>query len=307
MPLLHTLFGATLLFMPLSFLTFALIPFALPLHPTSSGLAANLLPALFGCGAVSLMSSSIPPIGQLIRSQDVIFDENQSSFLTPPPAPPAPSLHWSDFDPLPSAAPSPPPLPPAPAPPPLPACSSPPSAVISDTSPPASSSYAPMPPPLAPPFATLPSTPAPPPSPRLTHSRVCTVQFQHSVLFNRLSPSRNVDLLEDRFEELFSVHPVSPLLCVTIGDFSNSSTLLSVDTAAIPTPHTYSETLSGFHAAEWMAAIIAECEAFTRTHSYVDSAPPPGATVASPNVKALTTLPLTPPLPVSPLFASFLI
>ncbi|CAI7890287.1 unnamed protein product [Closterium sp. NIES-53] len=217
---------------------------------------------------------------QLIRSQDVIFDETRSPFLTPPPTPPAPSLHWSDFDPLPSAAPSPPPLPPTPAPPPLPASSTPPSAVICGISPPTSSSFAPMAPLSSPPSATLPSAPAPPPSPRLTRSMTRAMSnFQHSALFTRLSPSQNVDLLEDRFEEFFSVHLVSPLLCVTIGDFSNSPTLLSVDIAAIPTPQTYSEAVSGFHATEWMAAIMAECEAFTRTHSYVDSVPPPGATI----------------------------
>ncbi|CAI5483670.1 unnamed protein product [Closterium sp. Yama58-4] len=103
--------------------------------------------------------------------------------------------------------------------------------------------------------------------------------FQHSALFTRLSPPQNVNLLEDRFEELFNIHPVSPLLCVTVGDFSNSPTLLSVDTAAIPTPLSYSEAVSGFHATEWMTAIIAECEAFTRTNSYIDSVPPPGATI----------------------------
>ncbi|CAI7855447.1 unnamed protein product [Closterium sp. NIES-54] len=214
--------------------------------------------------------------GCLIRSQDVFFDETRSPFLIPPPTPPPPSLHYSDFDPLPSTAPSPSPLPPTPAPPPLLAPSTPPSAIISDTSPPASSSSAPMPspsqhpPPLPPaptptpspsppPSATLPSAPAPPPSPHLTRFMTRAMSsFQHSTLFTRLSPSPNVDLLEDRFEELFSIHPVSSLLCVTIGDFSNSPTLLSVDTAAVPTPQTYSKAVSDFHATEWMAAIIAE-------------------------------------------------
>ncbi|CAI7741035.1 unnamed protein product [Closterium sp. NIES-54] len=205
-----------------------------------------------------------PSSQQLIRSQDVIFDETRSPFLTPPPTPPPPSLHWSEFDPLPSAAPSPSPLPPPPTPPPLPAPSTPPSAVISGTSPPPSSSSAPMPsssqhpsplPPsaLAPPPSPSPppSAPAPPPSPRLTRSMTRAMSnFQHSALFTCLSPSQNVNLLEDRFEELFSVNPVSPFHCVTIGDFSNSPTLLSVDTAAIPTPHTYSEAVSGFHATE---------------------------------------------------------
>ncbi|CAI7784068.1 unnamed protein product [Closterium sp. NIES-53] len=190
-----------------------------------------------------------PSSQQLIRSQDVIFDETRSPFLTPPPTPPSPSLHWSDFDPLPSAAPSPPPLPPALAPPPLPTPSTPPSAVISGTSPLASSSSAPMPSPSPSPSPTPPSAPVPPPSPRLTRSMTRAMSnFQHSALFTRLSPSQNVGLLEDRVEELFSVHPVSPLLCVTIGDFSNSPTLLSIDTAAIPTPQSYSDAKSGFHA-----------------------------------------------------------
>ncbi|CAI7763618.1 unnamed protein product [Closterium sp. NIES-53] len=196
---------------------------------------------------------------QLICSQDVIFDETRSPFLTPPPTPHPPSFRWSDFDPLPSTAPSPSPLPLAPAPPPLPAPSTPPSAVISGTSPPASSTSAPMPSPSQHPSAAIHSALAPPPSPRLTRSMTRAMSnFKHSALFTLLSPSRNVDLLEDRFEELFSVHPFSPLLCVTFGDFSNSPTLLSIDTAAIPTPQTFSEAVSGFHATEWMAAIIAK-------------------------------------------------
>ncbi|CAI7775328.1 unnamed protein product [Closterium sp. NIES-53] len=77
--------------------------------------------------------------------------------------------------------------------------------------------------------------------------------FQHFAIFNRLSPSQDLDLFEDRFKELFSVDPVSPLFCVTIDYFSNSPTLLSVDTAAIAIPQSLSEAIS-----EWMAVIIAE-------------------------------------------------
>ncbi|CAI7922546.1 unnamed protein product, partial [Closterium sp. NIES-53] len=135
--------------------------------------------------------------------QDVIFDETCSPFLTHPPIPPPPSLHWCDFDPLRFTPPSPSPLPPPPALPPLPAPSTPPSAVISGTSPPPSSSSAPMPSSSPPTSATLPSAPAPPPSPRLTRSMTHAMSnFQHSALFIHLSPSQNVDLLEDRFEEL---------------------------------------------------------------------------------------------------------
>ncbi|CAI7892120.1 unnamed protein product [Closterium sp. NIES-54] len=155
-----------------------------------------------------------------------------------------------------------------------------PSAITSGTSSPASSSSAPIPSPSSPPTISLPFVPIPPPSPCLTCSITHAMsKFQHSALFTRLSPSQDPDLLEDRFEELFSVHPVSPLLCVTIGDFRNSTTLLSVDTATIPAPQTYSEAVSGFHATKRMEAIIAECEAFTRTNSYVDSVPPLGATI----------------------------
>ncbi|CAI7831119.1 unnamed protein product [Closterium sp. NIES-54] len=226
-----------------------------------------------------------PSSEQLICSQDVIFDETCSPFLTPPPTPPTASLHRSDFDSHPSAAPSatpsPPPFPPAPAPPLPPAPSAPPSVVTSGNSPPASSSSAPMPSPSPPLDASLPFVPIPPPSPRLTRSMTHAMSnFQHFVLFTCLSSSKDPNLLEDRFEELFSVHPVSPLICVTIGDFSNSPTLLSADTAAIPIPQSYSEAVSSFHSIEWMAAIIADYEAFTRTNSYVDSVPPPGATIA---------------------------
>ncbi|CAI7805430.1 unnamed protein product [Closterium sp. NIES-53] len=131
--LLHTLFGATLLFMPLFFPTFALIPFALSLHPSSSARqGGKLAPKTQLCAFIGINPDCpgylfyAPSSEQLIRSQDVIFDETRSPFLTPPPTPPPPSLHWSDFDPLPSTAPSPSPLPPAPAPPPLPAPSTPP-------------------------------------------------------------------------------------------------------------------------------------------------------------------------------------
>ncbi|CAI7927885.1 unnamed protein product [Closterium sp. NIES-54] len=357
-PLLHTLFGATLLFMPFFFPTFALIPFALPLHPSSSGQAASPPPALFGCGIVPLMSSAIPPIEHVrvgsslprrssVHSLASTLTVRAILSLLPPLSSSFPArmlslmrlvLHssqpsplWSEFDPLPSTAPSPSPLPPAPSSPPLPAHSTPPSAIISSTSP----SSAPMPSPSPPPSPNIPSKPAPLPSPRFTRSMTRVMSnFQHSALFTLLSPSPNDDLLEDRYEELFSAHPISLLLCVTIGDFSNSPTLLSVDTAAIPTPQTDSEAVFGFHATKWTAAIIAECEAFTETQSYVDSVPPPlapplsrangsfvsnnclgsslsskpvTARKASPNVKALTTLPLTLSLPVSPLFAFFLI
>ncbi|CAI7893854.1 unnamed protein product [Closterium sp. NIES-54] len=192
-----------------------------------------------------------PSSHQLIRSQDIIFDETRSPFLPSPPAPPAPSLHWSGFDQPPSISPSPPPIPPLPAPPPAPASIAPPSYIISGASPPASSSLAPLlssPPPSSQPPSPVPT---PPPSPRLTRSMTRALSnFQHSALFTRLSPSHDVDLLKDCFEELFNIHPISPLLCVTIGDFSNSPTLLSVDTGAIPTPQSYSKTMSGFHATE---------------------------------------------------------
>ncbi|CAI7766016.1 unnamed protein product [Closterium sp. NIES-54] len=236
-----------------------------PLHPSNTPfqLWTSRQPTarplrVWGCVAHVLINPAdrarhggkLAPKSQLSAhsQQDVIFDETCSPFLTHPPIPPPPSLHWCDFDPLRFTPPSPSPLPPPPALPPLPAPSTPPSAVISGTSPPPSSSSAPMPSSSPPTSATLPSAPAPPPSPRLTRSMTHAMSnFQHSALFIHLSPSQNVDLLEDRFEELFSVHPVSPLLCVTIGNFSNSPTLLSVDTAAIPTPQTYSEAVSGFH------------------------------------------------------------
>ncbi|CAI7745856.1 unnamed protein product [Closterium sp. NIES-53] len=277
MLVLHTLSGAMLSFTPLFFPTFAPILFAPPFPPFNSGLAASPLLVLFGCGAVSLMSSSILLIGHV---RDVIFDETRSPFLTSLPTPPPPSFHWSNFDPLPSTTPSPPPPSPAPAPPLPRAPSAPPFAVTSGTSPPTSSSSAPMPSPSPPPVVSLPSVPIPPPSLRLTRSMTRAMSnFQHSAFFTRLSTSQDPDLLEDWFEELFSVDPVSPLLCVPGGDFCNYPILLSVDTTAIPTPQTYSEAVSGFHATEWMATILAECEAFTRTYSYVDSVLPPGATI----------------------------
>ncbi|CAI7862478.1 unnamed protein product [Closterium sp. NIES-53] len=317
MPLPHTLFGAMIFSMPLCFLTFALILFAPPLPRSSSGLAASSLSAIFGYGDVSPMSlsirqtaharvgSSLPrhsSVRSLASSLTIVatfsmslrlsssFAARMSSltklplhFSPPPAAPPAPSLHWSDFDPSPSFThfpPSPPPLPPPlpllprqPLLPPLPTLS---------LAPP----LMPLPPrlpcPLHPRLPLLRFHPllSPPPSRALLVLWTSALSnFNHSALFTRLSPSHDLDLLEDRFEELFSIHPVPPLLSVTIVDFSNSPTLLSVNTAAIPTPHTYSEAVSGFHATEWMAAIIVECEAFTRTHAYVDSVPPPSATI----------------------------
>ncbi|CAI7887951.1 unnamed protein product [Closterium sp. NIES-53] len=256
------------------------------LHADRSRQGGKLVPKTQLCAFLGINSDCpgylfyAPSSHQLIRSQDIIFDETRSPFLPSPPAPPAPSLHWSGFDQPPSISPSPPPIPPLPAPPPAPASIAPPSYIISGASPPASSSLAPLlssPPPSSQPPSPVPT---PPPSPRLTRSMTRALSnFQHSALFTRLSPSHDVDLLKDCFEELFNIHPISPLLCVTIGDFSNSPTLLSVDTGAIPTPQSYSKTMSGFHATEWMAAIIAECEAFTRTHSYIESVPSPCATI----------------------------
>ncbi|CAI5459581.1 unnamed protein product [Closterium sp. Yama58-4] len=110
-----------------------------------------------------------PSSHQLIRSQDVIFNETRSPFHSPPPAPPVLSLNWSDFDQPPSVLPSPPPpplIPPLPAPPPAPASTASPSDIISGASPPSSSSSAPLP--SSPPTSSPPPSPVPipPPNPR---------------------------------------------------------------------------------------------------------------------------------------------
>ncbi|CAI7904978.1 unnamed protein product [Closterium sp. NIES-54] len=86
-------------------------------------------------------------------------------------------------------------------------------------------------------------------------------------------------LLEDRHEELCDLHAVIPQLSYIFPYITESPSLNFLENPTIPIPLTVQEALSGPHAAEWRAAMEAECEAFTRNHSFDDKTPPPGVNI----------------------------
>ncbi|CAI7792116.1 unnamed protein product [Closterium sp. NIES-54] len=81
--------------------------------------------------------------------------------------------------------------------------------------------------------------------------------------------------LEDRHEELCDLHAVSHIF----PDITKSPSLNFSKNPTIPIPLTVQEALSGPHAAEWCAAMEAECESFTGSHSFDDKTPPPGVNI----------------------------
>ncbi|CAI7835171.1 unnamed protein product [Closterium sp. NIES-54] len=86
-------------------------------------------------------------------------------------------------------------------------------------------------------------------------------------------------LLEDRHEELCDLHAVIPQLSHIFPNITESPSLNFSENPTIPIPLTVQEALSGPHAAEWRAAMEAECEAFTCNHSFDDETPPPGVNI----------------------------
>ncbi|CAI7821914.1 unnamed protein product, partial [Closterium sp. NIES-53] len=209
-----------------------------------------------------------PSTQQLVRSRDVILYETHPFYTTSGGDPPSgpPSLVWADFD-------APPELPPAPAPSPLtsPAVAPSPSEVSNPTSPVFSAAAPP-----SPPSTTLPRTLAPPSSPIAHGTRShgaappLALAIRCSVITSTPSAGGDVPsiLLEDMHEELCDLYAVIPQLSHIFPDITESPSLNFSENPTIPIPLTVQEALSGPHAAEWRAATEAECESFTRNHSF---------------------------------------
>ncbi|CAI7929772.1 unnamed protein product [Closterium sp. NIES-54] len=244
----------------------------------------------------SSKASPSPPLSSLTWAD---FD-NLSPSDTPSSPLPAHST-VSDLPPptSPSSTTQSPPLLPSPSPPPLaPLPSSPPalptnpaSALLSE--PPPVKTYhrrppapAPAPDPTLDPTPTSPAAtpPAPPPSPiaSRTHSHKAPKPLSLSVRVS-LNPlpvgsdySLLPSLLEDRHEKLIDVDSAIHALCFLFPYIGDSPTLNFSDSPSIPTPLTYAEAVSGPHAAQWLGAIVVECEAFIHTRNFTDVSPPSG-------------------------------
>ncbi|CAI7897641.1 unnamed protein product [Closterium sp. NIES-54] len=143
----------------------------------------------------------------------------------------------------------------------------------------------PIPPPK-PPKPTPLVPPAPPSSPvphgTRTHGAAhpLALAIRYSVI--TLPPAGGdvpPTLLEDRHEELCDLHVVIPQLSHIFPDITESPSLNFSENPTIPIPLTVQEAISGPHAAEWRAAMEAECEVFTRNHSFDDETPPPGVNI----------------------------
>ncbi|CAI7811040.1 unnamed protein product [Closterium sp. NIES-53] len=140
----------------------------------------------------------------------------------------------------------------------------------------------PIPPPQ-PPKLTPPVPPAPPSSPVAHGTRShgaappLALAIQYSAI--TLPPPAGGDvpptLLEDKHEELCDLHAVIPQLSHIFPDITESPSLNFSKNPTIPIPSTVQEAFSSLHTAEWGAAMEAECEAFTRNHSFDDKTPPP--------------------------------
>ncbi|CAI7894783.1 unnamed protein product [Closterium sp. NIES-53] len=257
-----------------------------------------------------------PTTNKLYRSRDVFFDESHPFYpsstvsLSPPP----PSLTWADFDSLPPAT---TPSPPLPAPSTVSDPSSPASPSSTTQSPPLLPALEPIPlktyqrrpPAAAPPdpaprpdpapapdpaavpdAATTPAAsppPAPPPSPIAgrTRSRKAPKPLSLSIRVSLNPPPVGGDyslmpsLLEDTHEELIEIDSAIHALCSLFPDIAESPTLDFSDNPSIPTPLTYAEAVSGPHAAQWLEAIVAECEAFIHTGTFTDVSPPSGVNI----------------------------
>ena len=98
------------------------------------------------------------------------------------------------------------------------------------------------------------------------------------------APTACLTLVEDVFDDLLQVRSFVPLA-------------LSSENAAIPTPASYTEAVSGPHSEEWLQAITTELEAFARNGSYVDVPRPPHTNVVKGKwVFRVKNLPNEPPV-----------
>ncbi|CAI7791780.1 unnamed protein product, partial [Closterium sp. NIES-53] len=258
-----------------------------------------------------------PSTQQLVRIRDVVFDETRPFYSTSGDDPPfgPPSLVWADFDAPPALPPAPAPSPPtslaiAPSPSEV---SDPTSSVSSaaaapslpsptlPTAPPLPSapityhrrSNPPAPPP--PPVPTSTQKPALPPSPELiTYQRrplppprppkssppgtLAPPSFPvaHGTWSHRPVPPLALAI---RCSVITPTPPTGGYLSHIFPNITESPSLNFSENPTIPIPLTVQEALSGPHAAEWRAAMEAECEAFTCNHSFDDETPPPGVNI----------------------------
>ena len=277
-----------------------------------------------------------PSSGKLLRSQDVVFDESTPFYARNPLTPP-PQLTWAQFPvlapppgpPLVASPPAvlPPPVvlpltPPAPAaprpgpdtqavPPAPPRAHRPVLAAVPEEAPADATASVPVPPPSPPlrpasalpqpvsprvlrPRVPAPVSPTPHTSPRRTRSqgpatpRALSVRLAahtpHPAVAVPPAPTASLTLVEDVFDDLLQVRSFVPLA-------------LSSENAAIPTPASYTEAVSGPHSEEWLQAITTELEAFARNGSYVDVPRPPHTNVVKGKwVFRVKNLPNEPPV-----------
>ncbi|CAI7855470.1 unnamed protein product [Closterium sp. NIES-54] len=283
-----------------------IFPTPLPLH---SGSGKHPLLALSASEGAPPMSSLTLRLGdsKVVNSAPRLKHPPLLLHLGGDPPSGPPSLVWADFDAPPDLPPAPAPspsiepspsgvsdttspvssaaAPPSPSSPTIPTTPQPPSAPITyhrrsnppaPPPPPAPSSTQepalpqpsklityqrrPIPPPQ-PPKLTPPVPPAPPSSPVAHGTRShgaappLALAIQYSAI--TLPPPAGGDL-----SHIFPDITESPSL-----NFSKNPT--------IPIPSTVQEAFSSLHTAEWGAAMEAECEAFTRNHSFDDKTPPP--------------------------------
>ncbi|CAI7919626.1 unnamed protein product [Closterium sp. NIES-53] len=142
-------------------------------------------------------------------------------------------------------------------------------------------------PPTRPPKPSPPGTPAPPSSPVAhgTRSHRPVPPLALAIRCSVITPTPPAGggvpstFLEDRHEELCDLHAVIPQLSHIFLDITESPSLNFSENPTIPIPLTVQGALSGPHAAEWRAAMEAECEAFTRNHSFDDETPPLGVNI----------------------------
>ncbi|CAI7802974.1 unnamed protein product [Closterium sp. NIES-53] len=137
-----------------------------------------------------------------------------------------------------------------------------------------------------PPKLSPPGTPAPPSAPvaRGTRSHGAAPPLALAIRCSVITPTPAggdvpSTLLEDRHEDLCDLHTVIPHLSLIFPDITESPSLNFSENPTISIPLTIQEALSGSHAAEWRAAMEAECEAFTRNHSFDDETPPRGVNI----------------------------
>ncbi|CAI5965336.1 unnamed protein product [Closterium sp. NIES-64] len=86
----------------------------------------------------------------------------------------------------------------------------------------------------------------------------------------------STDVLEDRQEEFQCFAAALPHLVFTLIALEGDP-----DALDIPTPRSYAESIEGPYSSQWQSAMDAEMASWKSTGTYVDEAPPPGASIVS--------------------------